>query len=227
MSKRLEYIAKAQEITDQTFSEIIKYIKPGLSDWQVAQQLKQLIHQYGGDQELAFPSLVCSGVRTALFHGPTSKNKIIKKGEPIYLDFGAKYRGWCSDMTRTLFVGQPKKELEAIYKIVLNVQKKQISMVKAGVKVAEIDQKGRDILKKHDLAKYFTHTTGHGLGKNVHQRPRISWKSKAILKEGDVITIEPGVYLPNKYGVRIEDLLIVTAQGYRNLTKSAKNLVIC
>ncbi len=226
MTKRLEYIAKAQQITDQVFSEIIKYIKPGLSDWQVAQQIKKLIRQFGGDEELAFPSLVCSGVRSSLFHGPTSKKKIIKEHEPIYLDFGARYKGWCSDMTRTIFVGEPKKELADIYKIVLNVQQKQIALVRAGVRTAEIDQLGRDILKKHGLDKYFIHSTGHGLGKNVHQKPRISYRSKAVLKEGDVITIEPGVYIPNKYGVRIEDLLVVTKTGYINLTKSTKNIII-
>lgn len=223
MSDRLAYITKAQEITDLVFTEILTFIKPGLSEKAVAKKIDQLIRKHGGDPKPAFDTLVCSGKRTALFHGPTS-NKIIKNNEPVYLDFGAAYKGWCSDMTRTIFVGKPPKKLLAIYKIVKKVQEKQITMVKAGVSVALIDQSGRDMLKKHDLEKYFIHSTGHGLGKKVHQKPRISFKSKEILRVGQVITIEPGVYLPGIGGVRIEDLLIVTKNGHLNLTNSTKKV---
>jgi len=135
---------------------------------------------------------------------------------------GARYRGYCADLTRTFFLGTPNKRLKKIYAIVLAVQKKQIALVRAGASCAAIDQKGRDLLKKHRLGKYFTHSTGHGVGLKIHQKPRISYKSKEVLKAGQVITIEPGVYIKGLGGVRIEDMLIVTKNGYINLSKSPK-----
>jgi Xaa-Pro aminopeptidase len=225
MSKRLEYIRKAQEITDQVFSEIIKFIRPGMTEMQVSRQITKLIIKNGGDKKLAFKSLVCSGPRTALFHGPTSNRKI-KKGEPVYLDFGAMYRGWCADLTRTFFIGKPLtkyKKLVNIYKLVLIAQQKQIRAVKSGVSAAEIDLLGRNFLKKHKLDKYFIHSTGHGVGQQVHQKPRVSYRSNEILRDGQVITIEPGVYIKGLGGVRIEDLVIVGKRS-ENLTSSNKKL---
>jgi Xaa-Pro aminopeptidase len=169
--------------------------------------------------------LVCSGKRTALFHGPTSKKKI-KNNEIVYLDLGAQYRGWCSDMTRTFFIGTPSRKLENIYQILLRTQLKQLGLVKAGAKVADIDLAGRNYLKKFKLDTYFIHTTGHGVGKKIHQKPKISYKSHATLKIGDVVTIEPGVYIKGLGGVRIEDLVIVTKNGCINLTKSSKKMIV-
>ncbi len=223
MSRRLKYIKKAQGITDKVFAEIIPFIRPGITERQIANKIQKLLKNHGAG--LAFKSLVCSGKRTALFHGPAS-NKKLKQGDPVYLDFGAKYGGFCSDLTRMVFLGEPNKRITKIYEIVKSVQEKQISMVKSGAKVADIDLLGRNILKKSKLAKYFIHSTGHGVGSKIHQKPRISYKSKEVLKTGQVITIEPGVYIPGFGGVRIEDMLVVTNKGYINLTKSAKNLTI-
>ena len=216
---RLESIRKAQEITDIVYAEIRQLIQPGLTEKQVASKIKKLVVRH--DAKIAFTSIVCSGKRTALFHGPAG-NKKIQKNDIVYIDMGARYRGYCADLTRTFFLGKPNKRLKKIYGIVLAVQKKQISMVKAGASCAAIDQKGRDLLKKHKLAKYFTHTTGHGVGLKIHQKPRISYKSKELLKAGQVITIEPGVYIKGLGGVRIEDMLIVTKNGHINLSKSPK-----
>ncbi|MDR2428723.1 MAG: M24 family metallopeptidase, partial [Candidatus Margulisbacteria bacterium] len=188
---RLQAIRQAQKITDSVFAEIRQSIRAGLTEKQVAAKIRRLIVQRGGDRRLAFPPIVCSGKRTALFHGPASKKKI-RKNDIVYIDMGARYRGYCADLTRTFFLGQPDRKLQKIYKIVLAAQKKQIRLVKAGARVADIDQKGRAFLKKHRLAKYFTHSTGHGVGLKIHQRPRISYKSKETLKAGQVITIEPG-----------------------------------
>lgn len=218
---RLQAISKAQSITDQVYEEIRQWLQAGLTEKQVANKIRRLIIKHGGDTRLAFQPLVCSGKRTALFHGPTSEKKI-RDNEIIYIDMGARYRGYCADLTRTFFLGKPNQRLKKIYNIVLAVQKKQISMVKAGASCAAIDQKGRDLFKKYRLAKYFTHTTGHGVGLKIHQKPRISYKSKEILKAGQVITIEPGVYIKGLGGVRIEDMLIVTKNGCKVLSKSPK-----
>lgn len=220
MSNRIKYIKKAQEITDKVFTAILPFIKPGVTEEYIARKIKKLIIKNGGDKQLAFKPLVCSGKRTALFHGPTSKRKI-KNNEPVYLDFGAKYKGWCADLTRTIFIGKPNKRLLEIYNIVKKVQKKQINMVKPGVRTAEIDRKGREILKQYNLDKYFIHSTGHGVGKQVHQKPRISFKSNELLKAGQVITIEPGIYIKGLGGVRLEDMILV-AKPSLNLTKSKK-----
>jgi len=226
MSKRLEYIKKAQKITDQVFTEIIGLIRPGMTEEAVARLIKKLIIKNGGDKQLAFASLVCSGKRTALFHGPTSKKKI-KSGEPIYLDFGAKYKGWCADLTRTFFLGKPAaeyKKLIRVYKLVLKAQQNQIKAVKVGASASAVDLIGRNFLKKHKLDKYFVHSTGHGVGRVVHQSPRVSYTSTDILRAGQVITIEPGVYIKGLGGVRIEDMLIVNSK-VENLTTSSKKLL--
>jgi len=216
---RLTAVRQAQKITDTVFSEIRRYIRPGLTEKQIAGQIKKRLAAYRA--KTAFVPIVCSGQRTALFHGPTSKKKI-RANEIIYIDMGARYRGYCADLTRTFFLGTPNKRLKKIYDIVLAVQKKQIALVRAGASCAVLDQKGRNLLKKYRLGKYFTHSTGHGVGLKIHQKPRISYKSKEVLKAGQVITIEPGVYIKGLGGVRIEDMLIVTKNGYINLSKSPK-----
>ncbi|MDR2430961.1 MAG: aminopeptidase P family protein [Candidatus Margulisbacteria bacterium] len=219
--KRLEAVRRAQEITDAVFAEIRRFVRPGLTEKQVADKIRRLIVKRGGDSKMAFTPLVCSGKRTALFHGPTSRKKI-QPDDIVYIDMGARYRGYCADLTRTFFLGKPSPKLQKIYAAVLAAQKKQISLVRAGASCAAIDQKGRELLKKHNLAKYFTHSTGHGVGRKIHQRPRISGKSKEKLRAGQVITIEPGIYIKGLGGVRIEDMLVVTPDGCENLSKSAK-----
>lgn len=226
MANKIECIQAAQKINDEVYRAVLRYLKPSITDFQVANEIKRLIHKFGGDKDLSFPTLVCSGVRTALFHGPTSRTKKLKNGEVVYLDFGAKYKGFCSDMTRTVFLGKPNKKLEEIYKHVLKIQEIQIKMIKPGVAVNLIDKAGRDYLKKIGLEKNFVHSTGHGVGKKVHELPKVSVKSKTKLKAGQVITIEPGVYIPKLGGVRIEDMILVTPTGHKNLTRSPKELTI-
>ncbi|GBR76290.1 aminopeptidase YpdF [Candidatus Termititenax persephonae] len=219
--KRLAAIRRAQEITDAVFAEIRQSIRPGQTEKYIQGKIKRLIVKHGGDTRMAFTPIVCSGKRTALFHGPTSKKKI-QKNDIIYIDLGARYRGYCADLTRTFFLGQPPPRLLKIYKLVRAVQQKQLSLVKAGTRVADIDQQGRDLFKKHKLEKYFTHSTGHGVGLKIHQRPRLSVKSKEVLRAGQVITIEPGIYIKGLGGVRLEDMVIVTRSGYLNLSQSPK-----
>jgi len=225
-NKAIESMRAAQKINDEVYRAVIRYIKPSLTDKQVANEIKRLILKFGGGKELAFPTIVCSGVRTSLFHGPTSGAKKIKVGDPIYVDFGCKINGYCSDMTRTLFVGKPDDRMAEIYKHVKYTQELQIEMIKHGVSVAKIDQAGRDYLKEHNLEQYFIHTTGHGVGKKIHENPKIYYKSKAKLKAGQIITIEPGVYIPKFGGVRIEDMILVTKTGYELLTKSPKKMLV-
>jgi Xaa-Pro aminopeptidase len=142
MSDRLKKIRKAQEITDLVFSEITELIRPGLTEEALAREIDRRLRKHGSDRRLAFKTLVCSGKRTALFHGPTS-GKRIRINEPIYFDFGARYQGWCADMTRTIFFGKPPKSFQKLYALVKIVQEKQIALVKAGAAGADIDQIGR------------------------------------------------------------------------------------
>ena len=224
--KRLLSVRRAQKITDTVFTEIRKIIRPGLTEKYIAGKIKRLIIKHGGDTKMAFTPLVCSGKRTAQVHGKASRKKI-QTDDIMYIDMGARCHGYCADLTRTFFLGRPNKKLLKIYKIVLAVQKKQLSLVRAGARAADIDQKGRDMFKKHKLAKYFKHSTGHGVGLKIHQRPRISYKSKETLKTGQVITIEPGIYIKGLGGVRIEDMVIVTKNGCINLSQSPKHPTIC
>ena len=217
--KRLAAIRRAQKITDTVFTEIRGIVRAGVTEKYIENKIKRLIIRHGGRP--AFTPIVCSGKRTALFHGPSSKKKI-QKNDIVFIDMGARYRGYCSDITRTFFLGKPPAKLLKIYKIVLAAQKSQLRMVRAGMPAADIDHKGRALFKKHKLEKYFPHSTGHGVGLKIHQSPRISAKSEDILKSGQVITIEPGIYIKGLGGVRIEDMVIVTKNGCINLSKSPK-----
>jgi len=197
----------------QIAKQILQSIKPrvGIAEKELAQEIRKLLKKHGARS--AFRILVGSGENAAIPHCYAT-NKKIMPGELVMVDFGANYKGYCSDVTRTFVMGKPNKKQKKLLSLVKAAQKKAIKQVKAGVKCSIIDKVARDHLKGH----YFIHSTGHGVGKKVHQKPRISLASKERLKAGQVITIEPGIYIKGWGGVRIEDMVLVTKRGCKILT---------
>lgn len=222
--EEIEYIKKAQSITDIAFSEILKVIKPGMTERDIAIELEYLMAKNGAEG-LAFDTIIASGVNSSKPHAhPT--DKVIALGDPITMDFGARYHGYCSDMTRTIFVGEPSEELHKIYNIVLLAQKMGINNAYCGMSGMELDAFCREVIKSNGYEEYFTHSTGHSLGIDIHETPTASMRSTDTLQARQFITCEPGIYVPGVGGVRIEDLLLIEQDGVIDLTTSDKNIII-
>jgi len=207
---------KAIEIVKQITKEIPHWLKVGIKEKDLAEKIKTALKKRGAKS--AFRIIVASGKRSAKPHG-FATNKRTKKGDLVVVDFGAKYRGFCSDLTRTFVMGKPTEKQKKVIKAVKAAQIIAINKIKPGVQACKIDQVVRNHLEKQGLAKYFIHNTGHGIGKKVHEAPKLSKKNKNRLKKGQVITIEPGVYIKGWGGVRIEDMVLVTRSGAKILTK--------
>lgn len=223
-SYEIECIKKAASIADRAFEKILQFIRPGESEKEVAVELEYWLKRYGGEG-LSFPSIVASGERSALPHGQPT-DKVIKLGDFVTLDFGCIYNGYCSDMTRTIAMGDPTEKMLQVYNTVLKAQEEALKSIKPGVTGADVDKVARDIIKAEGYGDYFGHGLGHGVGREVHEGPRVSPMGTNVLKPGMIITDEPGVYIPNEFGVRIEDLVLVTEDGFETLSKSPKNLII-
>jgi Xaa-Pro aminopeptidase len=218
----IERIRKACSIADKCYKHILKFIKVGMKEIDVRNEMLRYMLALGASKE-SFDIIVASGKRGAMPHGVASDKKI-KAGDFVTLDFGCINDYYCSDMTRTFVMGEPSKEMKEIYDVVLEAQLKGIDAVKPGVKAKDIDFACRDFIDKMGYGDYFTHSTGHGLGILVHDSLAISPRSETILKEGMVFTIEPGIYIEGLGGVRIEDDVVVTKDGCEILTKSSKKL---
>lgn len=221
----LSIIQKACKISDQAFMHILDFVKVGVSENDINIEIQKFILDYGASG-LAFNTIVASGKRSSLPHGVAS-DKIIEDGDFITIDFGIKYKGYCSDITRTIAIGSKlNQELIKIYDIVKKAQQKAIDAIKPGVKASEIDYIARDYINKAGYKDYFNHGLGHGFGLEVHEEPYINSTSIATLKENHIITIEPGIYIPNLGGVRIEDDILVTKNGCISLSNAPKDLII-
>ena len=219
----IEIIKQAVSIADKSWNEIIKRIEAGMTEVELAIELEFIMRKFGAESK-AFDIIVASGFRGALPHGVAS-NKIIEHGDMVTIDFGAKYKGYNSDMTRNFIIGKPTKKQLAIYEIVLEAQLAGIDKAKPGVYAFEVDKACRDIIKRYGYSDYFGHGTGHGVGLSVHEAPRVSQKEKStVLEPGMIITIEPGIYLPDWGGVRIEDMILITSGGCEVLTKAKKKI---
>lgn len=221
--KEIEYIKKAAQIADKAFNFILDKIEPGKTERDIALMLDYYMLKSGADG-IAFETICASGVRSAMPHGVAS-NKIIEKGDFITFDFGCKYEGYCSDMTRTVVCGKATAFQKKIYNTVLTAQKAAIAAVRPNVDNAYVDKIARDIITEAGYGDNFGHALGHSLGLNVHESPSLSKRSVDKLKSGIFMTIEPGIYIENFGGVRIEDLLLVTYNGHINLTTSEKELI--
>lgn len=221
--KELSCIRKAQEIAEIAFEGILRFIKVGVTEREIAQELDRLMLANGAEG-LSFETIALAGVNTSMPHGvPT--DKAVKNGEFVLMDFGAVYNGYHSDMTRTVCVGQPAAEMAEVYNIVLKAQQAAIDAAHAGMTGQELDLAARSVIADAGYEKYFGHALGHGVGLEIHELPNAAAYYKEPLNEGAVITIEPGIYIAGKFGVRIEDFVILNENGCTNLTKSAKNII--
>lgn len=222
--EELEKIRTAESIGDAAFSYILGIIKPGMTEAEIALELEYYMKKQGGSK-LSFDTIVASGPNSSMPHAQVTNRKI-EQGDFITMDFGCVYQGYCSDMTRTIAVGKTTQEMEKVYQIVLEANKRAMEQIKEGEQCSYIDSLARDYIKSEGYGDFFGHGLGHGVGLDIHEEPRFSPKCQVITKENMVITVEPGIYLPNRFGVRIEDLVVVTKKGYENLTHSDKELII-
>jgi Xaa-Pro aminopeptidase len=220
----ISLIRYAAHITDKVFKKIIKMIRPGVRECDIAAEISYWHRKYGAECD-AFDPIVASGARGALPHAKAS-DKMIRHREMVVLDFGCRYNGYCSDLTRTVAIGKPPAQMKKIYSIVLDAQMKAIDSARAGVAARTVDAIARKYIRKAGYGKNFIHSLGHGLGVHVHEPLRLSAISTAILEIGNVMTIEPGIYLPEIGGVRIEDDIVIQEHGCKVLTKSSKELII-
>ncbi len=226
MVKSPEEIAKIREacgITDSCFAHVQRMIQPGVSEWDICMDIEFFIRRSG--QELAFEPVVVSGIRSARPHGKATEKKL-EVGDFVTMDFGAKVGGYCADITRTVVVGEATDRHRQVYAQVLRAQLESMALMKPGVAASTVDAKARAVLGELDLAQYFGHGLGHGLGSVVHDTGRMNATSKDVLEVGQVWTVEPGVYIPGFGGVRIEDDVVITPDGLEVLTKSPKELLV-
>ena len=226
MVKDADEIAKlrtAAVLGASLFDRALEVIRPGIKENEVAAEMEYLARRSGAE-EMSFPTIIAAGKRSALPHARASTAAIPSRGF-VVCDFGVILSGYCSDRTRTVYVGRPTGEARRIYEAVYEAQAAAISAVKPGVSVAKVDEAARNVLKKKNLARHFTHSTGHGVGLEIHEPPRIAAGQSQILQSGTVITIEPGVYIPGSGGVRIEDMVVVTERGCEVLAPSNKELI--
>ena len=221
--EELARIRSAVQLGARIFDRAIEILRPGIKESEVAAEM-ELVARRGGAEEMSFPTIIASGPRSALPHGRAS-NQPIAPGGFVVCDFGVILLGYCSDQTRTVWVGPVPREARDAYQAVLDAQQAAIEAVRPGIAASDVDEEARKVLKKAGLGCYFTHSTGHGVGLEIHETPRVANGQRELLQPGMVITIEPGVYFPGKWGVRIEDMVAVTAGGYEVLTPTSKELL--
>lgn len=223
-NNELKNMQMAQQIAEKAYLEILNYIKPEVEEKKLALELEYLMKKNGAEKT-AFNLITITGNNTSLPHGVPSNTKI-KSGDFVLFDIGAVYNGYHSDMTRTVGVNYLSDNKKNVYNIVLSAQKKALSKIKSNIVASKIDKVARDIIDKAGYGDFFGHSTGHGVGMNIHEAPTISSNSNTVLKENMVFTVEPGIYLPNEFGVRIEDMVAVTKESYHNFTNINKELII-
>lgn len=219
----LELLAEAAAIADKAFTHILGFLKPGISERRVALELERHMQDLGATGT-SFETIVASGVRSSMPHGVAS-DKLLEENDFITMDFGCVYKGYCSDMTRTVVLGKASPRQREIYEIVLEAQLAGVNGIRAGISGKDADSLARDIIAAKGYGEYFGHGLGHGVGLAIHESPRAGVTSEDILVANNIVTVEPGIYLPDWGGVRIEDMLIVQEGGCRNLTASPKELI--
>jgi Xaa-Pro aminopeptidase len=219
-------IRRSCEIASAAFLGMLKAVKPGVKEKELALELEYLMKKAGAE-DISFKSTVASGKRSSLPHG-TASDKTIVSNDIITFDFGAKYKGYCSDITRTVFLGSCTKKQKEVYEIVLEAQITALNFISSGISCYEADSSARQIIKKKGYSKNFGHGLGHGVGLMIHERPRLSplADKSDILQTGMTVTVEPGIYLEDEFGIRIEDTVLVTNNGVDVFTKPEKEIII-
>ncbi len=221
--KELERIKKAEAIGDEVFTEILTFIKPGMTELEVAARIEYLL-KLKGAEGLSFSAIVASGINSSMPHAVPSRKKI-ELGDFLTMDFGCIYEGYCSDMTRTIVIGKASEKQREVYNTVLAAQQAALDFIKAGYQGKEVDKVARDIIYGAGYEGCFGHGLGHSVGLHIHENPRLSMLEEGIIEAGMTETIEPGLYIKGFGGVRIEDLVVVTEQGHENFTFSDKKLI--
>ena len=220
----IDKIKRAQSITEKSFNELLNYIKPGVTERSLALELEHLM-KLNGAEKIAFDIIAISGKNTSLPHGVPSDNKLCV-GDFVTFDIGAVYDGYHSDMTRTLALSYVTDEMQNVYNIVLNAHRAAAEKIKAGYTCADVDNAAREHISKNGYGECFGHTTGHGVGLEIHEKPTVYLTNYTVLRPNMVITNEPGIYIKDKFGVRIEDMYLVTDDGYEDLATIDKELII-
>ena len=223
-SAEIELIKEAVRVADEAFSHVLKFIKPGVTESEIAAEIEYYLKKNGA-RGPSFDTIVASGWRASLPHGVAS-DKVVELGDAVTMDFGAIYNEYCSDMTRTVFVGKPKEELKKIYNIVLEAQQAGIFGAVSGLTGREIDKIARDIISDAGYGENFGHSLGHGVGIEIHEDPRLSQQGTVKMRNGMVVTIEPGIYVSGLGGVRIEDMIVINDGKPMVLTSSKKDMII-
>ena len=221
--RELEYIRHAESIGDQVFTEILDFIKPGMTELEIAARIEYLL-KVKGASGCSFPAIVASGVNSSMPHAVPSSKKI-EVGDFLTMDFGCVYEGYCSDMTRTIVIGKASDKQKEVYETVLKAQLAALDFLRAGVKGKDVDKVARDIIYSAGYEGCFGHGLGHSVGLHIHENPRLSMLEEDIIEAGMTETVEPGIYIKGFGGVRIEDLVVVTEDGYENFTFSNKKLI--
>jgi len=224
-SDELQLMRTAALLGASLFERTLQVLHQGVKEIEVAAEMEHAASRAGAEG-MSFPTIIAAGKRSALPHGRASNQPIPGDGF-VVCDFGVILTGYCSDMTRTVHVGPPSEEARRVYGAVKEAQQAAVDAVHSGQKLGEVDRAARKVLQHHKSGKYFTHSTGHGVGLEIHEAPRVAAGLEDELKPGMVITIEPGVYLPDKWGIRIEDMVVVTERGCEVLTPTNKELIVC
>ncbi|MBO5358221.1 MAG: aminopeptidase P family protein [Clostridia bacterium] len=220
----LALMRRAQALTDETFEYILDYIRPGKTEKAIALEMEFYMRRHGSEG-VAFDSIVVSGENSSLPHG-TPTDREVRQGDFITMDFGAVVGGYCADMTRTVAVGGISEKQGFVYNTVLNAQLEAMKHIKSGAVCKDVDAVARSLIDNNGFEGCFGHSLGHSLGIEVHEAPGFNLRDNTLLERGMVLSVEPGIYLENEFGVRIEDVICVTNDGFENLTKSPKELII-
>jgi len=222
--EEIALLARAEEIGDEAFAHVLKLIKPGMTEREIAMELEFQMRRSGASG-VSFDTIVASGKRSSMPHGVASDKKV-EVGDFITMDYGCVYQGYCSDMTRTIALGNVDEKQETVYNLVRKAQEDALQAIKAGVTGKEIHAVAQAVFQDAGYGPFFGHGLGHSVGLEIHEEPRFSPREENTIPENTVISVEPGLYLPNWGGVRIEDLVVVKKDGYINLTHSPKELII-
>lgn len=221
--EELGFLERAEAIGDEAFSYILTKLRPGVTELSIAAELEYFMKSRGAEGT-SFSTIVASGRHSAMPHAVPTEKKL-EVGDFVTLDFGCKYQGYCSDMTRTVVIGKASSRQREIYDLVLRAQEKALLGIRPGMKGKEVDLLARQVIEEAGFGKYFGHGLGHSVGLEIHEKPALSPKGETVLEAGMIETVEPGIYIPGFGGVRIEDMVALTENGHRNLTKSPKEFM--
>ncbi|MFH5184872.1 M24 family metallopeptidase [Paenibacillus sp. TAB 01] len=223
-ASELAVMQEAADLANRTFTHILNFLKPGAKELDIALEIEMFVRKNGA-ASTSFETIVASGERSALPHGKAS-DRILQSNEFVKMDYGAYYKNYCSDITRTVVLGKPTDKHKEIYNIVLEAQLEALDKIRPGMTGKEADALCRDVITRYGYGDYFGHGTGHGLGLEIHEEPRLSRLGHTVLTPGMTVTVEPGIYLPGFGGVRIEDDIVITDTGIKIITQSSKDFIV-